>query len=365
MIKRIMYYLKLCYMFLGIKKQKIRLYGCKRWKIAFFHYLCDLKETSSDYPDRWNVIEGFVKSDIDIIHKAQKKKSFNEPILICVICNELERMPVFLEHYRKIGIKRFAMIDNDSTDGTVDYLIKQKDVDLFQVKDQFESRIKSGWINRIISYYGTKYWYLVVDADELFVWQGVEEGCIQDVIFYLNKKKITRARALMIDMYPEEIAWEQDKSFDEVYSKCRYFDCDTYYYKDIEDIYLLCGGPRNRAFGLEVWLTKYPLFQLREKEIMSNAHTIFPYSNKKTPCFFAILHYKFMTKKDQVKMKEYARKGNFAGGSAEYKMYAKKHRMNRHNFHFYNSESREYSSSYSLSQIKELEKLPILLQKQK
>lgn len=113
---------------------------------------------------------------------------------------------------------------------------------------------------------------------------------------------------------------------------------------------------------MEVWLTKYPLFRLQENEIMSNAHTIYPYSNKKTPCFFALLHYKFMTKKDQIKMKKYARKGNFAGGSAEYKLYVKKHSADQGSFCFYYEGSEEYTSSQSLSKIKEMDKLPILQQ---
>lgn len=360
MIKRIMNYIKIEYLFLGIRDQKIAIKNIRRWKRSFYHYLCELKETSYDYPDRFHVIEGFAKSNIQCISKARERKKQKEPILICVIYNEIERMQTFLEHYRNIGIKRFAVIDNGSTDGTVRYLMKQGDVDLFQVKDKFESRIKAGWINRVIAYYGTRCWYLVVDADELFVWQGKEESSIQDCLSYLKKQNITRARSLMVDMYPKESAWSQKDSFEEVFPRCRYFDCDTYYHKNIEDIYLLCGGPRNRVFGMEVWLTKYPLFRLRENEIMSNAHTIFPYENTKTPCFFAILHYKFMTKTDLVKMKKYARTGNFAGGSFEYKTYVKKHRANQDSFHFYYPGSEEYISSQSLSKIKEIDQLPLL-----
>lgn len=344
---------------MGLKTQKIRIQNAKRWKKAFLRYLCGSKETSYD-KERFHVIEGFAKSKIRLISKARPSKKKEGSILICVIRNEIERIPAFLNHYRNIGIKRFAVIDNGSTDGTVNFLTKQKDVDLFQVKDRFGSRIKVGWINRIIAYYGTEYWYLVVDADELFVWQGVEECCIQDVVSYLDREKITRARALMVDMYSKESTWNQNETFDEVFPECRYFDYNTYYHKNAEDVYLLCGGPRNRVFGMEVWLTKYPLFRLREDEIMSHAHALFPYSNKKTPCFFALLHYKFMTKTDQIKMKKYAREGNYIHGSAEYKLYVKKYNINHNSFHFYYPESEEYQSSKSLSKIKEMDKIAML-----
>ncbi len=353
-------YFRIRYLFRGLKDQKIRIKEVQRWRKAFFHYLCNLKETSYDYLDRYYVIEGFARSNIRLISRAQERSNIKEPILICVIRNELERMPVFFKHYRSIGIKRFAMIDNGSTDGTVSYLKTQRDVDLFQVKDEFEPRIKLGWINRVVSYYGIRHWYLVVDADELFVWQGMEESSIQDCLYYLNKRSITRARTLMVDMYPKESGWNQEDTFDKNFQNCRYFDCDTYYHKDIEDAYLVCGGPRNRSFGLEIWLTKYPLFCLQKNELMPNPHTIYPYDNTKTPCFFAFLHYKFMTKKDFVKMKQYARKDKYGGGGFEYTMYAKKYRANQDSFHFYYSGSEEYISSQSLSKIKEIDQLPLL-----
>lgn len=351
-------YIKLTYYFFYMRKQKLQIRDKKRWKKAFFNYLCNVSEKSYDYPVRWNVVKGFTKSDIRIVKRAQNVGYEEAPILICVILNELERMEKFLDHYRKIGIKKFAILDNGSTDGTSKYLRRQKDVELFRTKDVFESRVKMGWINRIIAYYGDENWYVVVDADELLVWQGVEDTSIQGVINYLDKIKITRARALMVDMYPKDACWSKEGAFSEIYSKCRYFDYDTYYHKNREEVYLLCGGPRKRKLGLEVWLTKYPLFRLRENEIISNPHTIYPYSNKRTLCFFAVLHYKFLTGSDRIKMQKYVRQGNYAGGSKEYKLYMRKLKENRNNFNFYYEQSAEYQSSRSLGIIKEIVKIP-------
>lgn len=357
-IRKIAIYIKLNLFLLSIKKQKIRIMEIRKWRKAFFGFLSIEKNKSSDYPDRWNVIEGFAKSDIIKIKKVKDKKHSEDPILICVVLNELERMNIFLDHYRKMGIKTFVFLDNGSTDGTMDYLKMQADVELFQTKDAFKSKIKIGWINRIISYYGTDHWYLVVDADELLVWQDIEEWPIQNVIRYFDQENITRARALMIDMYPREVTWNTNVSFERAYSESRFFDYNTYYHRKENVLYLVSGGPRKRMFGIDAWLTKYPLFRLGEEEIMCNPHTIYPYDNKESACYLAILHYKFLTRSDQQKMRKYARKENYACDSAEYKLYVKKLRENADNFKFYFEDSAEYHSSKSLARIREIGRIP-------
>lgn len=351
---KVLDYLKLRQLMHHIEKQKLRLYEGKRWAKAFLYFLRHVTKTGNDYTNRWNIIKGFTGSDIKIVKRTAGTADL---IVICVVRNEIERMEVFLNHYRKIGIEKFVIIDNNSTDGTIQFLRRQKDVDLYQTKDQFQSYVKIGWINRMISSYGTSHWYLVVDADELLVWQGMEEDGIKNVIKYLNRKRITRARALMVDMYPKEVKWNSSESFKEIFPKCNYFDGDSYYHEEAEELYLICGGPRNRMLGMEPWLTKYPLFRLREREILSSAHTVFPYENRKVPCFFALLHYKFLTRSDLVKVKKYAREGNYIGGSAEYKIYEKKHKENADNFNFYYENSLTYQSSQSLAGIQEISKM--------
>ena len=55
-------------------------------------------------------------------------KEFTEPIkdnsiiLICVVKNELLLLEYFLTHYKTIGITHFIFIDNNSTDGSLEYI---------------------------------------------------------------------------------------------------------------------------------------------------------------------------------------------------------------------------------------------------
>lgn len=73
-------------------------------------------------------------------------------------------------HYRKLGIKKFIMIDNASSDGTMKFLMKQRDAEVYRVNEKFQSSVKEGWINQIFALYGFHRWYLIVDADELITW---------------------------------------------------------------------------------------------------------------------------------------------------------------------------------------------------
>ncbi len=54
--------------------------------------------------------------------------------------DERLRLPAFLKHYRDLGIDRFFIVDNDSNDGTADYLVDQPDVHLFRTANGTANR---------------------------------------------------------------------------------------------------------------------------------------------------------------------------------------------------------------------------------
>ncbi len=54
--------------------------------------------------------------------------------------NESLRLPAFLRHYRQLGVHRFFVADNASTDGTTtEYLTQQPDVHVFRTDQSFRS----------------------------------------------------------------------------------------------------------------------------------------------------------------------------------------------------------------------------------
>ena len=227
------------------------------------------------------------------------------PVLLAVVRNETAVLGEWLEHYRSLGVERFAVIDNGSSDGTAERLAAEPDVDLYATRRPFSG--KQGWVSALIARYGHDRWYLHVDADEHIVFDGAGQRGLPDLVAAAEAQGLRRVRGMLVDMYapgplldlapaspsvPPSTAGRLSERF-------RLFDggpCDE----------ALClerisrkGGPRRRRFSrpgdvFDPELTKYPLFHIREGEVVSSPHHIFPYrENYVSDCLLAILHYKF------------------------------------------------------------------------
>ena len=97
-------------------------------------------------------------------------------IVFSIVKNEASRLPWWFTHYRSIGCQQFVMIDNGSTDGTVQYLREQPDVTLYHSLPHLFASSRSGmdWINVLSLRHALGQWALVADADELLVWPHSE-----------------------------------------------------------------------------------------------------------------------------------------------------------------------------------------------
>ena len=66
----------------------------------------------------------------------KKIKQFKLPpdsasvVLVCVVWNELLLLQFFIDHYKTVGVEHFIFIDNNSDDGTTEYLISRDDVNI-------------------------------------------------------------------------------------------------------------------------------------------------------------------------------------------------------------------------------------------
>ena len=291
----------------------------------------------------YSVLKEFLDSDIRVEKKLNFKTN-NSLILICVIKNDLEKLKVFFEHYRKLGINQFAFLDDKSTDGTREYILSQNDTELFTVSKDYKNLLRIAWINRILAYYGFNRWYLVVDSDELLVFDNFENRSLTDFIISLNNENITAASGIMIDMYPK-IAYTNCQEKSGIYDNMDYFDKSGYFQNKLSEI---SGGMRYRCFNIQLILEKTPLFYLDNKTIF-DTHSIFPFNKnfQKNKNSVALLHYKFLPE-DYYKYKERVELGNMSFGSIEYKAYMKI--INENNpISFYDENiSEKYTGSNSL-----------------
>jgi len=283
----------------------------------------------------------FIKTDIFIVRKINFKMN-KDLIAICVIKNDLEKLKKFLEHHRKLGIKQFAFLDDNSSDGTKEFLLVQNDVELFESRDSFFTDRKTAWINRILAYYGFDRWYAVLDSDELLVYDNCEIYKIDEFIISIEKENITAVSGKMIDMY--------------FHNGMEYFDKTGYFGgKYAGFIPNPTGGMRYRIFKMQASLGKTPLFFMDNKTIY-HIHCLFPFEkNFQRKNILALLHYKFL-EGDLEKYKERVKNKSMYKGSEEYKQYIEK--MNDGNLSFYDKNvSEKFIGSCSLVENNLLEKL--------
>jgi glycosyltransferase involved in cell wall biosynthesis len=171
--------------------------------------------------------------------------------------DEMLRLPRTLDHYRRIGVARFLVVDNGSIDGSREFLLAQPDCHVFVTHNSYsESGYGLEWQHWLLDEYGVNHWCLVVDADEWFIYPGYESQPLAALAGYLEQNGAQGVFAFLLDMYSssrisELISQPQSLPFE----ACRYFDSD-YTWRRVSYIpglpqrrfpqYEVTGGPRLR-----------------------------------------------------------------------------------------------------------------------
>lgn len=253
--------------------------------------------------------------------------------IVCLIVerDEYARMPDVLRHYREIGVDRFALLDNGSVDGTLDYLAAQPDVDLYRTEASY-SEARSGyfWRSYMASRYGFGRWYLSVDADELVVYSGMERKNLHHLREHLAAWKSKYLFAPLIDMYADRPLSELSfKHGDRMLDVCRFCDGRDSY-SPIRDrrgyaIVDMAGGPRTRLVGEEAGkfkhsVRKYPFFLWDDTTVRRNTHDIESYGHRPGPSG-ATLHFKFLPDFTE-RVPLIVERGQHWNGAVQYKDYA-------------------------------------------
>lgn len=281
-------------------------------------------------------------------------------IVICVVKNELGRIARWLEYYRKIGVKSFAIFDDNSTDGTREYLIKQHDVEVFVGTHDYTTIDKIVWVNMIVAIYGYNKWYLIVDSDEFFTYQNMENIKIDKYVKTLKSNNELIEASMMLDMYSDGNIFSVS-SRENYEKKCCYFDNCDYYIKKTAEAHYIVGGVRKRIFDntdfkcLPV-LSKKSLMFMNNNTFVYTAHTIFPFKYNYLCNFKSILrHYKFL-KEDYNNYVERVAKNNFYNASSEYKAYLELYKRDS-SINLKNANSFKWDGSKSINKIEIAEEM--------
>ena len=258
-----------------------------------------------------------------------------DKILLTMGRDEGERIPYFIDYYRKLGFDHFIFIDNMSTIPMANYLEGMSDVSLWFTEDSYpDSKYGVDWVNCLLNRYGIGHWCLTVDLDEFFVYPHMEYRTLDELLLFLENNEKFNFFAPLIDMYPRgAISDAKVPSGESPLKYASYYDAIGYYYElgDHEELWLR-GGPRCRAFSNCDFqeapsLNKMPLILWSENCCyVASTHDVVPFKYNHlydpTICYptGALLHFKF-TSNFQAKAEFAIEHKNHYNESREYNTY--------------------------------------------
>lgn len=207
-------------------------------------------------------------------------------LLFATLRNEMMRLPYFLEHYRRLGVAHFLIVENGSDDGTADYLAAQPDVSLWQTQASYKaSRFGMDWLTWLQRKFGHGHWTVTVDADELLVYPGHPNRSLVDLTRSLEAHSIPMMGALMLDLYPKgPVDGQNYVPGQDPREVLHWFDAKGYWQQiqpRLGNLWLQ-GGPRARLFFADEpkrapTLNKIPLVKWHRSYVFVNAtHNALP-----------------------------------------------------------------------------------------
>ncbi len=262
----------------------------------------------------------------------------NDILLMSVIRNEKIRLPYFLDYYRKLGVDHFLFVDNDSDDGSLEFLSAQPDVSVWCTKTSYKKAAYGlDWSNYLLRKYAHGHWVLTVDPDEFFIYPFCDTRPIRALTDWLDSCAVRSFGTMLIDMYPEgPVDAEPYQEGQDPFEIARWFDAGNYMITknpDYKNLWIQ-GGPRARVFfGDNPWkapaLNKIPLVKWDRRYVyISSTHSLLPrglnqvydeWGGEKTSG--ALLHAKLINTLGE-KAHEEVQRGQHYRSSGEYKAYA-------------------------------------------
>lgn len=254
------------------------------------------------------------------------------PTVVCVMRNEERRLPLFVDHYRKLGVKSIHIIDNKSTDRTADIALSYANVTVWRANDSY-ARASFGqlWVGALVRRHGLNHWVLNVDADELLVYENMDAIGLGDVQDHLSRHDIERLFTPLIDIYSKDLTIDVSSALDG--KTAVFFDGKpgdgpfAYRLEETRFGPALTGGPRRRmvaAIGkiTSPWLSKFSLAKWDSTTAYANVHFPYPFDRNPSDTFAALIHLKLF--EDLAARASGAiDEGEHADDASEYKSYKK------------------------------------------
>ncbi len=200
--------------------------------------------------------------------------------------NEIARLPFFLEHHRKLGVRHFLFVDNGSDDGTAEYLAQQPDVSLWASTHSYKlSRFGVDWLTWLQLKHAHGHWCLTLDADEILIYPYHDTRPLPALVDWLERQGRQSFGALMLDMYPKgQLSAQEYREGDDPFDILCWFDGGNYMIRrkpDLQNLWIQGGVRARRFFAAEPkrapTMGKVPLVKWNRRfAYVSSAHSLLP-----------------------------------------------------------------------------------------
>ena len=287
---------------------------------------------------RWRLRSFRKRRELSRVANRTDQIREDDILMFCTLRNEKVRLPYFLNYYREMGVNHFLFVDNDSTDGSLDYLAEQSDVSVWHTRASYKrSRFGVDWLNWLQLKYAHGHWALVLDPDEFLVYPFCDTRPLRALTDWLDASSIKSFSAMLLDMYPkgrlDEKPYQSGQNPLEI---ANWFDSGNYTMsrnKRFGNLWIQ-GGPRARMFFGDKpekapALNKIPLVKWdRRYTYVSSTHMLLPRGLNQVydewggeKASGVLLHTKFLDTFTAKAAEELSRGQHYAA-SVEYKAYA-------------------------------------------
>lgn len=249
-------------------------------------------------------------------------------VWLFIVCrNEALRLPAMLDYHFKLGVTQAFLLDNASTDATIDIVRNDPRVHMLRTSQTFEGNAVV-WQEIALRRYGTGFWNLVLDADELVAYPDMDTVSLPEFARNLDSEGAEAIHAVFVDMYSKEPVRQLHYApGDNLFATAHWFDPVGYAkvpYRQVfgptGSTFVYMGGARGRVFGGEFGCSKIPLLKYRPNQFLRlGFHTI--EGARLSSRQAAVLHFKYLQDFHANVARETVRNVHWNGAS-EYRTYA-------------------------------------------